>query len=136
MARKDERTAEEIIVDDKKAHPENYFESSKGHPKDRVIINESPSIPKEGVFMSLNGYAFLAKPGVEIDLPRPILRMLDTRIETMTIQDPETKKEYHKDVPRITYRIVREDVEGVMEKKAESTERPTAAPAEKENWDK
>ncbi len=92
---------------DQEKHPENYFISPKGHIRDRIIINESPDIPKGGVFMSLNGYAFNAQPGVEIDLPRPVRLMLDTRIRTETTYDRDGKA-YTKDIPRVTYRMVKE----------------------------
>ncbi len=94
---------------DQEKHPEKYFKTPKGHIRDRIIINESPDIPKGGVFMSLNGYAFNAKPGVEIDLPRPVRLMIDTRIRTETTYDRDGKA-YTKDIPRFTYRLVKEGV--------------------------
>ena len=87
----------------------NVFINSKGHVRDRIILHESQKIPKEGQFISLNGYAFLAKPGVEIDIPRPVRTMLDTRIETETIQD-DSGKSYTRNIPRITYTLVKEGV--------------------------
>ena len=94
---------------DEDLHPENYFHSSKGHIKDRIIINESPKIPKEGVYLSLNGIAFLIKPGVEVDIPRPLRKMLDTRIETETTQDDQGK-DHRRHMRRITYMLIKEDV--------------------------
>lgn len=87
----------------------NYFVSSKGHIRDRIIINEHPSIPKQGQFISLNGYAFLAKAGIPIDIPRPVRKMLDTLIETQTYYG-EDGKEYSRDIKRITYTLVQEGV--------------------------
>lgn len=98
---------------DKELHPENYFDSPVGHIKDRIIINESPELPREGIFMSLNGYAFLAKPGVEIDLPRPVRQMLDTRIRTETTRVEEGEGRmvsYVRNIKRVTYTLVKEDV--------------------------
>lgn len=95
------------VKTDQEKHPERYFISSEGHVRDRIILNESPEIPKEGMFISLNGYSFLAKPGVEIDLPRPVRLMLDTRIKTEIThgKDGET---YTRHIPRITYRMIKE----------------------------
>ena len=102
---------------DQERHPEKYFSSPEGHPRDRIIINENPELPKEGIFVSLNGFAFLAKAGVEIDLPRPVRKMLDTRIKTETIQGDDGK-DYHRDIRRITYQLVKEDVTGILVEKA------------------
>lgn len=110
---------------DQERFPEKYFITPEGHPRDRVIINENSRIPKEGQFISLNGYGFLAKPNAEIDLPRPVLEMLDTRIETETIQD-EDGKSFTRDIKRITYTLVKRDVN--------RTEEPIKIPDE-EVWD-
>jgi len=90
-------------------NPEGFFKSPVGHPRDRIIIHPSIKIPKEGLFLALNGFAFLVKPGEEIDLPRPVRLMLDTRIETETIQGDDGK-EYTRDIPRITYTLIKEGV--------------------------
>ena len=89
--------------------PAKYFISPLGHPRDRIIIHETADIPKEGQFMQLNGYAFLAKPNVELDLPRPVRLMLDTRIRTETIQGRDGQT-YTRNIPRITYTLVKMDV--------------------------
>jgi len=94
---------------DQEKNPENYFINPRGHIRDRVIIHESADIPKEGLFVSLNGFAFLIKPNEEIDLPRPVLKMLDTKIRTDTFYD-EDGKEYKKNIPRVTYHVIQRDV--------------------------
>lgn len=99
---------------DEELHPENYFTSPAGpdgfkHIRDRIVINESAKIPKGGQFISLNGYGFLAKPSVEIDLPRPVRLMLDTLVETEIVQG-EDGEVYKRDIPRFTYRMVKEGV--------------------------
>lgn len=91
--------------------PGLYFETPVGHPRDRIIINESSDIPKEGQFISLNGFPFLIKPGHAVDLPRPVRLMLDTRIRTEVKQDEATGKEYKRDIPRITYQLIKENVD-------------------------
>jgi hypothetical protein len=90
-------------------NPEEYFNSPQGHIRDKIIIHEGLDIPKEGMFISLNGFPFLAKPGVEIDIPRPVRKMLDTRIITVTSHD-ENGKEYTKDIRRVNYTLVKEGV--------------------------
>lgn len=94
---------------DQERHPENYFINPVGHVRDRIILHESQEIPKEGMFISLNGYSFLAKAGIEIDLPRPVRLMLDTRIKTETVQGDDGK-EHHRNIPRLTYTLIKEGV--------------------------
>lgn len=97
------------VKSDQELNPQNYFNGPLGHIKDRIIIHEGVDIPREGIFLSLNGFPFLAKPGVEIDIPRPVRTMLDTRITTITAHD-DSGKEYTKDVKRINYTLVKEAV--------------------------
>jgi hypothetical protein len=111
MAKASDRTRTE-----QERYPEMFFTGPKGHPKDRIKINESSELPKEGIFFGLNGYQYLAKPGVEIDIPRPVRLMLDTRIRTETIRvdDGRGHVETHaRDIPRITYTLIKEDVDRV-----------------------
>ena len=118
MATSKEERAEELssakkLELDMKKNPEKYFTGPDGHIRDRIIINQTPDIPSEGVFVSLNGFAYLAKPGVEIDIPRPIRTMLDTRIKTDTIQVQNPDGSYRsteRDMPRITYILIKENV--------------------------
>jgi hypothetical protein len=86
-----------------------FFVNPQGHPRDRVIIHESQDLPKEGIYMALNGYSFLAKAGVPIDLPRPVRLMLDTRLKTEMIQGDDGKNHF-RDIPRLTYTLVKEGV--------------------------
>lgn len=94
---------------DEELHPERYFISPHGHIRDRIRIHESMEIPKEGQFVSLNGFPFLAKPGAEIDIPRHVRLMLDTRIRTETVQGDDGK-DHHRDIPRFTYTLIKEGV--------------------------
>jgi hypothetical protein len=98
---------------DQERHPERYFTNPVGHIRDRIIIHESSDLPREGLFMSLNGFPFLAKPGVEIDLPRPVRLMLDTRIRTETVTHDDGNGRLvgqSRNIPRVTYTLVKEDV--------------------------
>lgn len=94
---------------DNERHPERYFSGPEGHPKDRIIVHESAKIPREGLFVGLNGIQYLIKPGVPVDIPRPVRTMLDSRIETETLQGDDGK-EHKRNIPRVTYTLVKEDV--------------------------
>jgi hypothetical protein len=94
---------------DEELHPEGYFTTPEGHPRDRIIIHENSNIPKEGVFLGVNGFQMLAKPGIEIDIPRPVRQMLDTRIQTEIIQGDDGK-DHVRNIPRFTYTLIKEGV--------------------------
>ena len=97
------------IKTDQEKYPEKYFSSPDGHVRDRIILHESQEIPKEGMFVSLNGFPFLIKPGVEVDIPRPVRLMLDTRIKTETIQGDDGQ-DHHRHMPRLTYTLIKEGI--------------------------
>lgn len=100
---------------DKEKHPDNYFDSPVGHIRDLIKIHETQDMPKEGMFISLNGFPFLAKPEVEISIPRPVRLMLDTliRTEILRVEIPGTNQyEVHeRNIRRIPYTLIREDVD-------------------------
>jgi hypothetical protein len=106
-----------------------FFENPIGHIRDRIIINPSPEIPKAGQFISLNGFAFQIVPGKEIDLPRPVRLMLDTRIKTETYQEGD--QTFTQDIPRFTYTLIKAginlDADGKVLTPAELAEREKAA---------
>lgn len=117
---------------DEERHPDQYFFSPKGHPRDRIIIHESHEMPKEGMFISLNGFPFLAKPGVEIDLPRPVRLMLDTRIKTETVVHEDNDGRLvrrTRNIPRITYTLVKENVDSIPPPEVIADQEPRQAEA-------
>jgi len=98
---------------DSEKYPDKYFINPTNHIRDRIIIHESMEIPKEGLFVSLNGYPFLMRPGEEIDIPRPVGMMLDTRIKTETVMQDDGRGnmiEHKRNIPRVTYTHVKEGV--------------------------
>ena len=105
MARRD--------MTDQERNPEKYFVSPAGHPRDRIILHESLEATKGGRFIGLNGFAFWAQAGVEIDLPRPVRLMLDTLVRTETMKTDDGNGGYRtssRDIRRFTYTLLKEDV--------------------------
>ena len=103
---------------DQEKHPEKYFTTPIGHPRDRIILHESAEATKGGRFISLNGFPFWAQSGVELDVPRPVRLMLDTLIITETVtHDDGTGRlvSESRNIPRITYTLVKEDIENIPE---------------------
>jgi len=103
------------------------FISPKGHIRDRIRIHQTPEIPKQGIFISLNGYAFQVSPEKEIDIPRPVRLMMDTLKYTDILKDPETGEEYEQTRLRYPYTLIKEDV---GEPKIPSPEPPPGDQAE------
>jgi len=108
-----------------------FFDSPIGHIRDRIIINPSPDIPKNGQFISLNGFPFQIVPGKEIDIPRPVRQMLDTRIKTDTYQEGD--QTFTQDIPRFTYTLIKAGInigeDGKVMSLAEVAERDAAIAA-------
>lgn len=86
------------------------FNSPKGHIRDRIKVHATPEIPKQGAFISLNGYPFQVTPGKEIDIPRPVRLMMDTLKYTDILKDPTTGEEYTQERQRYPYTLIAEDV--------------------------
>uniref|UniRef100_A0A6M3LHF8 Uncharacterized protein n=1 Tax=viral metagenome TaxID=1070528 RepID=A0A6M3LHF8_9ZZZZ len=119
------------VKTDEEMHPEWWFNSPTGHIRDRIIIHDSPEIPKEGLFVSLNGYPFHAPTGVEIDIPRPVRKMLDTLIRTETIRVEDGKGGYTshvRDIKRVNYTLVKEDINALLSPEAIDKTASSVAP--------
>jgi hypothetical protein len=103
---------------DQEKHPENYFVSPLGHPRDRIMLHETAESPKGGRFISLNGFPFMAQCGVEIDLPRPVRLMLDTLIRTETVVRDDGNGRVireSRNIQRFPYVLVKENADAVSE---------------------
>jgi hypothetical protein len=103
---------------------ENYFVSSQGHIRDRIIVNENPETPP---FVALNGFAYDLPKNVEIDLPRPVRKMLDTLFYTKhnyVQEGPGVVKDYPQHIRRVTYTLIKEDVGRGEDIKPELTSNP------------
>lgn len=57
----------------------------------RVILEEVEDIPPIGLFVGLNGTGYLIKPGVEVDLPLPVIEILNNAVQSTPIVDPDSK---------------------------------------------
>jgi hypothetical protein len=107
---------------------EEFFTSSVGAIRDRIVVHESEDIPREGLFVGLNGVQILIKPGFEVDIPRPIRLMLDTRIRTDTTQDADGGRDFKRDIRRVTYTMIKEDVDGLLVPPADDLTEGATAP--------
>lgn len=66
-------------------------------PKDveetvRIILEENDEIPPTGLFLALNGRSFMIQPGLEVDVPKGVVEILDNAVTTVPSVDPQTKQ--------------------------------------------
>src|SRR5579863_723130 len=55
--------------------------------KVRIYLEDSPNVPPGGQFFGVNGKSFLLQSGVEAEVPRGIIDVLDNAIEEVPIVD-------------------------------------------------
>jgi hypothetical protein len=58
----------------------------------RILLEESEDIPPTGQFIGHNGNSYMLKPGVWVDVPVPILDILDHAVASAPIVDPQTRQ--------------------------------------------
>jgi hypothetical protein len=92
---------------------EGFFTHPRGHIRDRIILHETRESYKEGQFIGLNGFPFLVQYNKEVDVPRPVIKMLRTRIVTIVEKDTETGVETVRHLPRFNFTVVKENVNQV-----------------------
>lgn len=56
----------------------------------RIMVEEDPDIPPTGLFVGVNGYGYLLKPGVVIDAPLAVIEVLDNAIVSVPTVNPHT----------------------------------------------
>jgi hypothetical protein len=90
-----------------------FFSHPRGHIRDRIILHETKESPKEGQFIGLNGFPFQVQYNREVDIPRPVLEMLRTRIYTEITKDEKTGEETFRNIPRFNITVIKENVGNV-----------------------
>lgn len=96
-----------------------YFTHPRGHIRDRIILHETMNSFKEGQFIGLNGFPFLVQYNKEVDVPRPVIEMLRTRIEEKIEKNLETGEETVRRIPRFNFTVVALNVNKTEEVKDE-----------------
>ena len=81
-----------------------------GMPNTVRIIVEQPAgdeIPPTGLPVSLNGKAYIIRPGEEVDVPAGVVEILDNAVMSIPVKDPQTMKVIgHRPRLRFPYRRV------------------------------
>lgn len=72
-----------------------------------IILEENDNIPANGLFLGLNGRSYILQPGVEADVPRGLIEILDHAVESRPTVDPLTRRiTGYRDRLRYPYRVV------------------------------
>ena len=73
----------------------------------KIQIEENENVAPSGMFVSLNGVAYLIKPGVPVDVPPGVLEVLNNAVEKMAVIDPQTRQVIgYRDRMRYPYRVI------------------------------
>jgi hypothetical protein len=58
----------------------------------RILLEENADIPPIGQFIGHNGHGYLLKPGIWVDVPLPIIEVLDHAVMEVPEIDPDTRR--------------------------------------------
>lgn len=80
-----------------------------GVKKVRIILEDNPDIPPTGLFIGHNGNSFMIRTGVEVDVPEPLLEILDRAITSVPIVNSHSLQVMgSRQKQRFAYRVIRE----------------------------
>lgn len=75
----------------------------------KIILEESDDIPPTGLYIGLNGYGYMIRPGEEVNVPLGVQEILDHAIETVAKINPQTRQVIgYRQKHRFPYRICSE----------------------------
>ena len=57
-----------------------------------IILEEDPGIPPTGLYISANGNPYLLMAGVEAQVPKEVLSVLDDAVTSVPIVDPQSQR--------------------------------------------
>lgn len=79
-----------------------------GMPKTvRIVLEETDNMAPTGAVFSLNGRAYLIRPGEEVDIPLGLKEVIDNAVQSVAIHDPQTLKVVgYRDRHRFPYRQI------------------------------
>ena len=95
------------VVSQPEAAPRKAGKAAAGEKRVRIILEENDEIPPTGQFFSLNGKAYILRPGEEADVPQGIIDILDNAVGSVPVLDSTTRQVIgYRDKLRFPYRIM------------------------------
>ena len=64
----------------------------KGVKTLKILLEDNPDIPPTGQFIGHNGVSYMLKPGVWVDVPLPIIEILNNAVQQVPDRDPATNQ--------------------------------------------
>ena len=58
----------------------------------KIVLEEDPAIPPTGLYISANGKPYLLMAGVEAQVPKEVISVLDDAVTAVPIIDPQTQR--------------------------------------------
>jgi hypothetical protein len=80
----------------------------KGMPKTtKIILEENDSIPPTGLFLQVNGNAYVIRPGYPVDVPDSLIEVLDNAVMSAPVVDNEKNVVGYRDRMKYPYRLAK-----------------------------
>jgi hypothetical protein len=57
-----------------------------------IVLEEDSAIPPTGLFISANGRPYLLMAGVEAQVPKEVISVLDDAVTSVPVIDPQTQR--------------------------------------------
>lgn len=64
----------------------------KGIKTLKILLEENADIPPTGQFIGHNGTTYLLRPGIWVEVPLPIIEILDNAVQQVPQRDPVTNQ--------------------------------------------
>lgn len=73
----------------------------------KILLEENDDIPPTGLFLGHNGRSYMLRPGEPVEVPRPLLEILDHAVMSAPQLDPQTKQVMgYRERMRYPYRVI------------------------------
>lgn len=73
----------------------------------KILLEENDDIPPTGLFVGHNGRGYLIRTGEPVNVPRPVLEILENAVQMVPQVDPGTKQVVgYREKMRYPYRLI------------------------------
>lgn len=75
-----------------KPTPKINMPGHKGMKTMKILLEENTDIPPNGQFIGHNGVSYMLKPGIWVEVPLPIIEILNNAVQKVPEIDPNTRQ--------------------------------------------